>query len=126
MAIATPANSGVACLRDAGQSDLAFPRFGVAASITVTVASVAINLPVDQNGSLYKAYSVSATGNAWVNINTAGDAAVAAAANNYLVNGSGVSFVIPTPAGLVPGATAQISGIMDSGGAGKICVIGII
>jgi len=126
MAIVAGINAGVAAVRDANDSYVSYPRLGVAATITVAAASVAIQLPVDANGRLYGAYAVNSNGLAWVNINTAGDAAVAGAANTYLINSSGVQVVIPTPPNMVAGATAQISGIMDSGGAGKICVVGIL
>lgn len=126
MAVVAGANVGVGAVRDANDADLAYPRLGVAATITITTTSVAIQLPVDANGRLYPAYAVNSNGLAWVNINTAGDAAVAGAANTYLINSAGVQVVIPTPTNLVPGATAQISAIMDSGGAGKVCVIGIL
>lgn len=126
MAIVVGVNRGVGAVRDANDADVAYPRFGVAATITISAASVAIQLPVDANGNLYPAYLITANGLAWVNINTAGDAAVAGAANTYMINGSGVSVVIPTPANMVAGATAQISGIMNSAGAGLINVIGIL
>lgn len=126
MAIVAGSNVGVGAVRDANDAFVAYPRLGVAATITIAAASVAIQLPVDSNGKLYPAYAVNSNGLAWVNINTAGDAAVAGAANTYLLNASGVTVVIPTPPNMVAGATAQISGIMDSGGAGKICVVGIL
>lgn len=126
MAVVVGANRGVGAVRDANDADIAYPRFGVAATITISAASVAIQLPVDANGNLYPAYLITANGLAWVNINTAGDAAVAGAANTYMINGSGVSVVIPTPVNMVAGATAQISGIMNSAGAGLINVIGIL
>jgi hypothetical protein len=128
MAVVVGLNSGVASLTDPNLAgELAFPYFGVAATITIAAASVAIQLPVDSTGKLYSAYLITSNGLAWVNINNAGDAAVAGAANTYLINGSGVAVVIPVKKlGLVAGATAQISGIMDSGGAGKVCVVGIL
>jgi hypothetical protein len=126
MAVVAGVNVGVGAVRDANDAYLAYPRLGVSASITIAAASVAIQLPVDANGRLYPAYAVNANGLAWVNINTVGDAAVAGAANTYLINASGLQVVIPTPANMVAGATAQISVIMDSGGAGKVCVVGIL
>jgi hypothetical protein len=129
MAIVVGVNVGVQAVRDSNDADIAYPKFGVAASITTATnaASAAIQLPVDVNSRLYPAYVVSANALVWVNINTAGDAAVAGAANTYLINGSGVFVVIPTPAGLVAGATAQISAINDSqAAASKVNVIGIL
>lgn len=128
MAIVTPVNGGVASLTDPNLAgELAFPYLGVAATITIAAASVSIQLPVGSDGKLYSAYLVTSNGLAWVNINTAGDAAVAGAANNYLINGSGIAVVIPVKKlGLVAGVTAQISAIMDSGGAGKVCVVGVL
>jgi hypothetical protein len=129
MAIVTGIASGVASLTDPNLAgELAFPYLGVAATITIAAASVSIQLPVDATGKLYSAYVVNSNGLAWVNINTAGDAAVAGAANTYLLNSAGVPVIIPVKklTALVAGAGAQISGIMDSGGAGKICVTGIL
>jgi hypothetical protein len=129
MAIVAGTNSGVPSLRDASQSmGVAYPKYGVAASITTATnaASASIQLPVDANSKLYSAYVVLSNTLVWVNINTAGDAAVAGAANTYLVNGNGLPVVIPTPNGMIAGATAQISAINDSqAGASKVCVIGI-
>jgi hypothetical protein len=92
---------------------------GSAGSIVIAAASVALALPTDTNGNLYTAYVLIATGPAWVNFNTAGDAAVAGAANTYLV-GSFSPIIVEAP----PTAT-QISGIMDSAGAGKVNVVGL-
>lgn len=128
MAIVAGVNSGVAAVRDSNNPAVSYPRLGVAASITTATnaASAAIQLPVDANGKLYSAYLVAANTLVWVNINTAGDAAVAGAANTYLINASGVEVVIATPFGLIPGATAQISAINDSqAAASKVNVIGI-
>lgn len=126
MAIVPGVKSGLASLLDPNLAELGYPYFGVSATITIAAASVAIQLPVDANGNLYSAYLLTANGLAWVNINTAGDAAVAGAANTYLINGQGNPVVIPVKKqGLTAGATAQISAIMDSGGAGKVCVIGV-
>lgn len=128
MAIRAGINAGYASLRDPSQSDLAFPRFGVAASITTATnaASASIQLPVDANGNLYTGYQVISNTLVWVNINTAADAAVAGAANTYLVNGNGLPVTIPTPIGMVAGATAQISAINDTqAAASKVNVIGI-
>lgn len=126
MAVQAGSNVGVGAVRDSNDAFVAYPRLGVAATITIAAASVSIQLPVDANGNLYPAYAVNANGLAWVNFNTAGDAAVAGAANTYLLASTGTELIMPTPPKFVAGATAQISGIMDSGGAGKICVIGIL
>jgi hypothetical protein len=128
MTIVTPLNSGVASLTDPNLAgELAFPYLGVSTTLTIAAASVSAQLPVDSTGKLYSAYAVVANGLAWVNINTAGDAAVAGAANNYLINSAGIAVIIPIKKlALVAGATAQISAIMDSGGAGKVCVIGVL
>lgn len=129
MAVVVGANVGVGAVRDANNADLAYPHLGVAASITTATnaASASIQLPVDAAGRLYPAYSVSANVLVWVNINTAGDAAVAGAANTYLINANGIPQVIPTPANMVAGATAQISAINDSSAsASKVNVVGIL
>jgi hypothetical protein len=128
MAIVVGANAGIGAVRDSNDSDIAYPRFGVAASITTATnaASASIQLPVDANGRLYGAYQVSANALVWVNINTAGDAAVAGAANTYLINLNGTPQVIPTPLGMVAGATAQISAINDTAATSKVNVIGIL
>jgi hypothetical protein len=116
--------TGLAALRDASQSEIAYPRLGASVTIVTSSSSASANLPTDANGKLYSAYLVTASANAWLNFNTAGDAAVAGAANTYLVNGNGLGIVIPTPIGAVPGATAQASAIQDAA-AGKVCIIGI-
>lgn len=129
MAVVAGSNVGVGAVRDANNADLAYPHLGVAASITTATnaASASIQLPVDASGRLYPAYSVSANVLVWVNINTAGDAAVAGAANTYLINANGIPQVIPTPANMVAGATAQISAINDSSAsASKVNVVGIL
>ncbi len=129
MAIVAGYNVGVGAVRDANDAYLAYPKFGVAASITTATnaASASIQLPVDANGKLYPAYLVAANTLVWVNINTNGDAAVAGAANTYLINSNGVEVCIPTPANMVAGATAQISAINDSqAAASKVNVIGIL
>lgn len=130
MAIVAGVKSGLAALLDPNLAELGYPYFGVSASITTATnaASASIQLPVDAAGNLYSAYLITSNQLAWVNINTAGDAAVAGAANNYLINGQGNPVIIPvkkiTPA-LVAGATAQISAINDSAATSRICVIGI-
>lgn len=128
MAIVAGVKSGLAALLDPNLAELGFPYFGVAASITTATnaASASIQLPVDAAGNLYSAYLVTSNQLAWVNINTAGDAAVAGAANTYLINGQGLAVVIPVKKqNLVAGVTAQISAINDSAASSRICVIGI-
>lgn len=128
MAIVAGVKSGLAALLDPNLAELGAPYFGVSASITTATnaASASIQLPVDANGQLYSAYIITANQLVWVNINTAGDAAVAGAANTYLINSQGIGVIIPVKKlNLVAGATAQISAINDSAATSRICVTGI-
>ena len=126
MAIMPPFSQGTPGFRDTnGTSAHQTVSLGTGATITITGASVAIQLPVDPaTGALYRAYRISCNAAVWFNFNTAGDAAVAGAANNHLVGPNSPIQAI-CPFGAIPGATAQISAIADAGGAAKVCVCGM-
>jgi hypothetical protein len=98
---------------------LAALRLGASASLTSIAASAAATLPTDAAGNKYSSYLIMAAGAAvWFNFNTAGDAAVAGAANTFLLS-PGAQLVVQAP----PGAT-QISAIQDSA-TGKLSIVGI-
>jgi hypothetical protein len=98
---------------------------GVSASITLSAVSANIALPVDANGRLYPAYQITATENAWFIFGTtSGDAAVVGAANNYLVNGSGLPVLVATPQAQVSGAVGAFIAAIAAG-AGFMNVVGI-
>lgn len=118
------ANTGARPSRDANQQTQGATQLGASTSITTGAASASAQLPVDANGKLYPAYLITATAAAWYNINTAGDAAVAGAANTYLITPGAAPFLLGTPPTLAPGATAQVSAIQDTA-AGKVCIIGV-
>lgn len=94
-------------------------RLGASASITTSAASAAANIPADANSVKYGSLLIYASATAWFNFNTAGDAAVAGAANTYLLVAGVPLLVVPPP------TATQVSAIQDAA-AGKVMIIGIM
>lgn len=119
----TPARKG-----PSGPDGLAAPALGVSATITLSAvpASANIALPVDANGRLYPAYQLTADEACWFCFaTTSGDAAVAGAANNYLL-GQNNTYLIATPQPMTAGNEgAFIAAIANTATAGHLCVTGI-
>lgn len=126
MAIMPPFSAGTPCFKGTnGTSQPHVLQFGPSVTIIVAAASVSAQLPVDPNtGKLYEVYRLTCNAICWFNFNTAGDAAVAGAANNHLFNPQ-YFMEVRIPPGQTPGATAQASCIADGGGAVKLCITGL-
>jgi len=103
----------------ANGTPLAGLRLGAAANITTGAASATVTLPADSNGNPYSIVLLTQVGGAaWWNFNTAGDAAVKAAANTFAINSSYTQAIV-----VPPGAT-NISAIQDSAG-GTLNIVGL-
>lgn len=122
MAIVSGQNAGQGAV-SLNDTPVAAIKLGVPATITVAAASASATIPTDANSVKYSAVLLTASTGTWFNFNTAGDAAVAGAANTYFLPGNGVPLIVVIPT--VSGVTAtQISAIQDSAG-GKLCIIGV-
>lgn len=128
MAVLVGAAANTRAAKDPSGGDDSAPALGVAASLTL-VQNVSQNLalPTDANGKLYPAYSIAADAVTWFNFcTTSGDAAVAAAANTYIVNGSGVAIYVATPQAQLNGQVgAFVSAITQVAAGAHINVTGI-
>lgn len=119
MAILSGVNVGAAPLPLNGTIITAL-RLGTTAQITTGAASATVALPVDANSNKYTTYMlVSLASGCWFNFNTAGDAAVATAANTYaMASGSSPWIIVPPP------GTTNVSAIQDTA-AGHLLIIGL-
>ena len=125
MAIVVGANVNTRAAKDPSGGDNSAIAFGVGASITLSAASANIALPTDTNGRLYPAYQITATEAAWFAFaTTGGDSAVIGAANNYLVNGSGVPVVVATPQAQLNGQVGAFIAAISTA-AGFLNIVGI-
>jgi hypothetical protein len=125
MAVLVGAAANTRAAKDPSGGDDSAVAFGVAASITLSAVSANIALPTDASGNLYPAYQITATETAWFNFcTTSGDAAVAGAANTFLVNGTGVAVLVATPQAQLTGKVGAFIAAIAAG-AGFMNVVGI-
>lgn len=119
MAVLVGALSNSRAAHEPNDAALAAAALGVSVSMTLVAAtSQTIALPVDANGKLYPAYQITADAITWFNFcSLVGDAAVVAAANTYLINGSGLPVLAATPNSmLTQGGGAFLAAISTPGG----------
>jgi hypothetical protein len=128
MAVLAGALANTRAAKDPSGGDDSAPALGVAASLTLAQnVSQNLALPTDANTRLYPAYLITADANTWFNFcTTSGDAAVAAAANTYLVNGSGLPVLVATPQAQLNGQVgAFLAAITQVAAGSHINIVGV-